>query len=75
MSKLPTQLAATIAEALDKRFATDQSSAPLSNFFLIHMILHDIWGFDMIITRYLRYFKSANMVKIVFFLLKATQDN
>ena len=41
-------------------------------FFGVHTILHDILGIDTIITRYLRYFTSANMFKIcIFLLLKA----
>ena len=45
--------------------------APLSDiFFMIHMIFHDILGFDTTITQYLQYFRSANMVKNCVFLLQ-----
>ena len=45
--------------------------APLSDiFFMIHMIFHDIFGFDTTITQYLQYFRSANMVKNCVFLLQ-----
>ena len=40
-------------------------------FFKVHTILHDIWGFNTIITRYSRYFTSANLVKNCGFFLKA----
>ena len=41
---------------------------PSAIFFLgVHTILHDILGIDTIITRYLRYFTSANMFKICIF--------
>ena len=48
------------------------SDSPLSEiFFKVHTILHDIWGFNTIITRYSRYFTSANLVKNCGFFLKA----
>ena len=43
------------------------------SFFRIHTILHDILGFDTIITRYTRYFKSVK--NCVFFLKACSGDS
>ena len=43
------------------------------SFFRVHTILHDILGFDTIITRYTRYFKSVK--NCVFFLKACSGDS
>ena len=43
------------------------------SFFRVHTILHDILGFDTIITRYTRYFKSVK--NCVFFLKACSRDS
>ena len=49
---------------LDYKDGAVVSRPPLNDiFFRVHTILHDILGFDTIITRYLRYFRFGKNVR------------
>ena len=65
LSSPTSRIVAGFDPGATRKFSDMCQNHPSAIFFLkVHTILHDIWVFDTIITRYLRYFMTHDWCKI-----------